>query len=79
MLIGLIVLGYKLLCDLAITEGRKYKDNFHLYIILGWNYGLRSVSTGHLKYNFISWDNDSIKLINPSSKNNQSGMNTFER
>lgn len=51
----------------------------HLFLLLCWNLIARSDTTGHLRFEFISWDTDHMSIKVPKTKADQTGEAGFPK
>ena len=73
--------NYHLIAGKALKESEEPSiiHFAHLYLILCWNLMARSCSVATIKYNHITWMNDSLLITLPRHKGDQEGANSYPR
>jgi hypothetical protein len=76
--------GYILICKkflLISPEGRKGSWDVGIfgwcYTVISWNLIARSITTGEIYMQHISWGNDSLKITVPTTKSDKEEAREF--
>jgi hypothetical protein len=73
--------NFEMLCSRSLQESQETSvmRYAHLYLILCWNLMARSCSVSAIKYDHITWINDSLLITLPRHKGDQEGANCYPK
>lgn len=72
--------GYSFLTKIALSKEKEIPAAMaaHTFLCLSWNLMTRSVNTGLVMYNYLTWDGDSLVARIPHQKNDQDGAKSAD-